>query len=120
MTRPLPSLFAVVPAGRAWHLLNDEVGVGWVIVGKLFAHKRPRLIPVYDNVVRCAIGKPEAGSVWTSLDQLLQDPEIVGRLDRLDGLAGLPAEVSPLWVLDVVLWMRHRGDHRLRGCGGLR
>ncbi|MEV7141746.1 DUF6308 family protein [Streptomyces tauricus] len=30
--------------------------------------------------------------------------------------AGLPRSVSALRVCDVVVWMRHRNDHRNRSC----
>ncbi|MDK1348939.1 DUF6308 family protein [Streptomyces sp. 378] len=46
------------PAYRAWELLFGQHGVGWVTAGKLLARKRPRLLPVYDDVVRCAWDTP--------------------------------------------------------------
>lgn len=46
------------PARQAWDLLVEPHGMGWVIAGKVLARKRPHLIPVYDNVVRCALGRP--------------------------------------------------------------
>ncbi|WP_232839073.1 DUF6308 family protein [Streptomyces triticisoli] len=46
------------PADAAWRLLTDQPGIGWVTVGKLLARKRPRLLPVYDQVVRCLLGRP--------------------------------------------------------------
>lgn len=50
------------PADQAWHLLCAQHGVDWVIAGKLLARKRPRLLPVYDKVVRCALGRPRPRS----------------------------------------------------------
>jgi hypothetical protein len=47
------------PADGLWRLLESQGGVGWVTTGKLLARKRPSLIPVYDNVVRCAFGHPK-------------------------------------------------------------
>lgn len=38
-------------ASHAWHQLFEIKGVGWVTAGKLLARKRPRLIPVYDQLV---------------------------------------------------------------------
>jgi len=35
------------------------------MAGKLLARKRPSLIPVYDEIVRCAFGWPE--NIWTAL-----------------------------------------------------
>lgn len=48
------------PAHTGWHLLRDQPGIGWVTVGKLLARKRPRLLPVYDRVVRCVLGRPKS------------------------------------------------------------
>jgi Family of unknown function (DUF6308) len=54
------------PADGVWCLLEGQYGVGWVTAGKLLARKRPSLIPVYDDVVRCAYDKMTAfsGSRW--------------------------------------------------------
>jgi hypothetical protein len=107
------------PAHRVWRLLKRQDGVGWVTAGKLLARKRPSLIPVYDDVVRCAFGRPRG--FWTVLrDALRQDD---GRfrevLEDLGKRAGLPVQVTPLRALDVVLWVRHRPHHTGHGCGGL-
>lgn len=97
------------PADRAWHLLCDKRDVGWVIAGKLLARKRPRLLPVYDRVVRCALGRPP--SFWLSLHRALREDD--GALHRLllelREAAELPETVSALRVCDVAVWMAHRG-----------
>jgi hypothetical protein len=49
------------PADIAWKTLRDQTDVGWVTAGKLLARKRPRLIPVWDRVVKCEIPHSE----WT-------------------------------------------------------
>ena len=107
------------PADRVWHLLDAETVVGWVTAGKLLARKRPRLLPVYDTIVRCALGKPAPGTVWASYHRLLQSTDVIERLDGLHRQAGLLPEVPRLRVLDVVLWMRHRHAHRPGACPGL-
>ncbi|PYC66752.1 hypothetical protein C7C46_30995 [Streptomyces tateyamensis] len=96
------------PAGLAWRLLKSEEGVGWVIAGKVLARKRPRLLPVYDRVVRCAVGRPE--SFWLSLHSALREDDgaLHRRLLGLRQAAGLPESVSALRVCDVVVWMGHR------------
>ncbi|MEU3241147.1 DUF6308 family protein, partial [Streptomyces anthocyanicus] len=58
------------PADAAWHLLQDQPGIGWVTAGKLLARKRPRLLPVYDQVVRCILRRPP--SFWLDLQAALQ------------------------------------------------
>ncbi|MEU2113848.1 DUF6308 family protein [Streptomyces sp. NPDC019507] len=96
------------PADQAWHLLRDQPDVGWVIAGKLLARKRPRLLPVYDRVVRCAVGRPP--SFWLSLHAALRedDSALHRQLLELRQVAGLPETVSALRVCDVVVWMSHR------------
>ncbi|MGW6008521.1 DUF6308 family protein [Streptomyces sp. NPDC055210] len=104
------------PADRAWRLLKAQHSIGWVTAGKLLARKRPRLLPVYDNVVRCAIGRPDA--YWPALRAALRaDDRLLHRdLLALRDAAGLPRSVSALRVCDVVVWMGHRDDHKGAGC----
>lgn len=106
------------PADEAWGLLEASDNVGWVIAGKVLARKRPRLIPVWDNVVKCAFGRPRDAWLW--LDDRLADGRLGVELDRLHRHAELPELVSRLRVLDVVLWMRHRHEHRRARCPGLK
>nr|WP_128806417.1 DUF6308 family protein [Streptomyces sp. Termitarium-T10T-6] len=95
------------PAYRAWTLLENQHNVGWVIAGKLLARKRPRLLPVYDRVVRCALGRPL--SFWTELRTALRenDGALHHRLLDLRQSAGLPQTVSALRVADVTVWIAH-------------
>jgi hypothetical protein len=110
------------PADQAWWCLKSEFGVGKTIAGKLMARKRPCLIPVWDDVVKCAFGKPDDAWLW--LDDLIRQPDGVlkARLDELHQEATLSALVSRIRVLDVVVWMRHHDVHRrykLSSCPGL-
>jgi hypothetical protein len=108
------------PADRLWRLLEKQDGAGWVTAGKLLARKRPSLIPVYDNVVRCAFGWPQ--NVWTALRNALQQEDDGSLRRTLDGLkqrAELPRQVTSLRVLDVAVWMRHRPLHTGHRCNGL-
>ncbi|MDG4795444.1 DUF6308 family protein [Micromonospora sp. WMMD1082] len=102
-------------ADRAWRLLNNRsetTGIGWVIAGKLLARKRPKLIPVYDSIVRCQFGAPK--HVWTRLhDQLADnDGELRTALAAVRATVGVNDHVSVLRVLDIVLWGRHVDQHR--------
>jgi hypothetical protein len=101
-------------ADRAWRLLNDgttKTGIGWVIAGKLLARKRPKLIPVYDSIVRCQFGAP--GQVWLKLHGRLaeNDGELRAALAEARETVGVTDQVSVLRALDVVLWRRHHKDH---------
>jgi hypothetical protein len=95
------------PADQAWRLLTRQTDVGWVTAGKLLARKRPRLIPVWDQVVRCALGAPE--HAWSTLNEAMASPEV------REGIADLrpqaPTDSSDLRLVDVVVWMGHREEH---------
>ncbi|WP_256725998.1 DUF6308 family protein [Streptomyces sp. IMTB 2501] len=99
------------PADQAWHLLCAQYGVDWVIAGKLLARKRPRLLPVYDKVVRCALGRPRP-SFWLALHAALRadDRSLHRQLLALRQVAGVPETVSALRVCDVAVWMGHRAE----------
>ncbi|MEU9135411.1 DUF6308 family protein [Streptomyces sp. NPDC048404] len=106
------------PAHTAWHLLRGQPGIGWVTAGKLLARKRPRLMPVSDQVVRCVLGHPK--SFWLDLHAALRSDNrsLHHELLALRQLAELPEAVSVLRICDVVLWMHHRTDHEQRNCIG--
>ncbi|MFG2050891.1 DUF6308 family protein [Micromonospora sp. NPDC048935] len=108
------------PADRAWRMLDHATGLGWVTAGKLLARKRPKLIPVYDGVVSCALGT--GTGFWRWLHDILREDDCVlaQQLDARRREAGLPTAISRLRVLDVAVWMRHRNDHHDGGCLGLR
>jgi hypothetical protein len=100
-------------------LLESQDGAGWVTAGKLLARKRPSLIPVYDNVVRCAFDHPK--EIWTALRDALRkdDGSFWKVLEDLIKGAGIPEEITPLRALDVALWMCHWPHHTGHGCVGL-
>jgi hypothetical protein len=104
------------PADRAWQLLEQEAGAGYVTAGKLLARKRPHLVPVYDSVTRCALGEPER--FWLSLQTVLSNSDtcLRRRLVELRSSCRVPAEVGELRVLDVVVWKGHRDYHSRAGC----
>ncbi len=104
------------PLDRAWQALNRRTGMGYVTTSKLLARKRPHLVPVWDQVVRCALGTPVRP--WTWLGERFSDPELPAALRRVREAAGVPATVSELRVLDVVLWTGHAAYHRRGRCPG--
>lgn len=83
-------------------------GVDWVIARKLLARKRPRLLPVYDKVVRCALGRPRP-SFWLALHAALREDDraLHHELLALRQVAGVPETVSALRICDVTVWMGH-------------
>ncbi|WP_327025756.1 DUF6308 family protein [Micromonospora sp. NBC_01739] len=107
------------PADRAWHLLTGQPGVNRTIAGKVLARKRPRLIPIYDSVLACALHGRRGFWLWLH-DQLRADNcRLARRLRNLRARANVPAHVSDIRIFDVVFWMRHQGKHCRRNCPGL-
>jgi hypothetical protein len=103
---------ALGAAGAVWQVIESVPGRGWVSAGKLLARKRPRLIPVYDSVVREALGRPRA--FWRPLRHWLM---IDGHLQLLYSIAAeaagregshVPAGLHPLRTFDIVIWMTAR------------
>lgn len=104
------------PARDAWRLLEKPHGMGWVITNKLLARKRPKLIPVYDQVVQCAFGEPKGLWDWLLAMFATDGRGLNDRLLAARNAAGVSREVTALRVLDVIVWMRHKADHRLGRC----
>ena len=97
-------------ADKLWHDLVDRLyGVNWVIAAKLMARKRPRLIPVYDSVVKNALS-PGDKNFWLALRCELGDAGLRQRLTEMRSLAGIAEDISLLRVLDAAVWMRNRHD----------
>lgn len=100
----------IARSSEAWKLWDQlkkpHDGIGSVVAGKLLARKRPRLIPIYDSVVKQAMGAPD--DWWASLHQALQDPALRTRLDEIRQQAGVSPDISLLRILDVAIWMHGR------------
>ncbi len=77
--------------------------MGWVSASKLLARKRPRLVPVSDRVVRCALGAPRGSWLWLNERFGEDDGELTMRLLGLREQARVDVLVSAPRVLDVVL-----------------
>lgn len=90
-----------------WRLMNQLRGlprVGNTTASKLLARKRPRLRPIWDQVVAEVTGTHQ--NQWEPLRTALRDDDkaLHRRLVRLRDEAGLPAGISPLRVFDVICW----------------
>jgi hypothetical protein len=68
----------------------------------LLASKRPRLLPVYDSLVKSLLN-PHGGPFWLPLYDQLADPARRNRIERVCSTA--PENVSVLRRIDVALWM---------------
>jgi hypothetical protein len=96
-------------AHRLWSELSGLNGVGWVTAHKLLARKRPRLLPVYDRVVRNALERKVKDEWWRPLRDVLTDnSDVVDRLDELRTIARLD-DIAILRILDVCIWMTANG-----------
>ena len=56
---------------RLWDRLRELRGADWVIASKLLARKRPRLIPIYDRVVKTVTGGDP--NFWVPLCEKLRE-----------------------------------------------
>lgn len=102
----IPLSEAVPDCGPLYRLVDAIAELGQTKTSKLLARKRPRLIPVIDDVTWKALGKPSV--IWEPLRRRLRDEGLAGDLSALARDAALPPHFSTIRVLDVALWMRHR------------
>lgn len=100
------------PAWRLSSALRELPGVGPTTAGKLLARKRPRLIPIYDEVINNHL-LGGSGVQWVPLRVALEadDQALHQRLLAVRSAAGLGEHISALRILDVVAWMD--GTHPL-------
>lgn len=114
------------PAQELWDLLrrngSERWGIGSTTASKIMARKRPHLIPIYDSVVAGATGMKSSRHHWSRWFKALERhaaPDasagltLSKRLDVLREDSGLP-DRSLLRILDVVIWMHHRKDERMK------
>jgi len=99
------------PAAEAWRLIREVRYFGPTRTSKLLARKRPRLIPVYDSLVAAELGITGSLDHWTVMRDLVTQEEgaLWKRAERIHAEVGLDDIVTPLRVIDIVLW-RHGKD----------
>jgi len=106
-------------AWKAWDLIDDLDDIGRTLTSKLLARKRPRLLPVLDEVVVCALKLGEKNN-WRSIYELLTEDSgrVVSELQIIQRQAARKhveiSRISTLRVLDITVWMEHGSDHKLR------
>ncbi len=92
------------PADLLWRKLNEVDDIGWVKAGKLLARKRPRLIPVYDRLVKEGLHRDD-DQWWAPLrNVLVESADIVDQLRQLRFSSRIGTGISLLRVLDVAIW----------------
>lgn len=104
------------PEYQLWNLLlghkYGKWGIGPTRASKIMARKRPRLIPIYDSVVRPLMGLRDSGGQWNAWYSALTDGTgLAARLEAIrreanatENLQSLQ-HISALRVMDIVLWM---------------
>ncbi|MGH3471186.1 MAG: DUF6308 family protein [Nocardioidaceae bacterium] len=106
------TLAAGSPLERLWRLLQrtaspvDSEARRRAIAGKLLARKRPRLVPAHATEVQDLVHLGSGASCWRSLRSALADDRLLDQLSARARDAGLPARISLLRVLDVIVWMQ--------------
>jgi hypothetical protein len=87
-----------------WTLMRELEAlpdIGPVTASKLFARKRPKLRPIYDDVVAAVTG---SRALWKPLYEALQTDALHERLLRLRDQAGLGENISAIRIFDVIAW----------------
>ncbi len=97
-------------AQQLWHLLSELPGIDGPGAGILLARKRPRLIPVYDRVIRVSLARDDVTDWWLALRAVLSKrPALVNAISAARDETELGDEVSIIRVLHVCTWMREYG-----------
>ncbi|WP_373693495.1 DUF6308 family protein [[Mycobacterium] burgundiense] len=92
--------------------LRTLPGVGETRASKLMARKRPRLVPVVDSVIRHALRLRV--DPRRELRDCLTNPVVRAAIERSQPKSA-PAElISPLRLLDAVIWIRHSRSRTAR------
>lgn len=94
---------------KVWDILAGVPQIGPTTASKLIAKKRPHLVPIYDSVIKRALGISGSGDHWLVMHALLNldggtlQQRLV-KLSETDEGRGL----SPLRVFDILVWKHYR------------
>lgn len=107
------------PAWLLWKELRRTPKTRWdvgaTIASKILARKRPHLIPIWDKVIGSVVGKDSAADQWLNWHNLfMEDPDLAGRLARIQELSTVQTPISELRIMDAILW-RYGKDQRKYG-----
>ena len=86
----------------SWPSPNAANGMGRAKISKLLATKRPRLVPIWDSVVRGLF--PPVDDYWDTFATALADAGLFLSLSVASS-AGAPDDATLLRKLDAMLWM---------------
>ncbi|WP_127360468.1 DUF6308 family protein [Actinacidiphila soli] len=96
------------PAWQLWERLRETDDIGPVGAGKLLARKRPRLLPVYDSVIKRVFNRPHNDlTFWSDMRSALRadDQKLVNHLEAVRDLSGIGDDITVLRVLDTAAWL---------------
>lgn len=117
---PSEALTGKSSASQLWALFRAaKDGIGRTKTSKLLAAKRPRLLPIWDSFVEEATGL-DTSDYWRKFQTALRadDRAIWHWLTTLKReVSVLPAEVTPLRVLDILLWKSVEESKSKKDCG---
>lgn len=100
-------------ASELWKVLRSGYRMGKTKTSKLIAAKRPRLIPIWDSFVEEATGLGTS-DYWRKFQQVLVADDYAVWNWLTDLAPSVPADVSNLRILDVLLWMTVEKERRRR------
>ncbi|MFY1574762.1 DUF6308 family protein [Verrucosispora sp. WMMD703] len=103
--------YALQSAAALHQWLDRLHGVGPVIASKLLARKRPRLVPIHDEVVLRVVAPP-ANKFWVTLAAALTESALRQEIEELRPAGG--DSISLLRLLDVAIWTRHSRSRNAR------
>lgn len=106
-----PDIPGYAAANELFEQLKSLPDVGLTRATKLFARKRPRLVPIVDSVIRHYVFS-DGRKHWTPLRDAFRADGLAlwRRLERLHGKAELHPQVTTLRVFDVLSWMDATGS----------
>ncbi|MFC9732537.1 DUF6308 family protein [Streptomyces roseolus] len=102
------------PAWSLWQSLRDVDDIGPIGAGKLLARKRPRLLPVYDSVIKRVFERPPTDlTFWSDVRHALRadDHRLVSHLEAARSLAGIGEDIGVLRILDTAAWLHGKDNH---------
>ncbi|OYD67503.1 DUF6308 family protein [Rhodococcus sp. OK302] len=97
------------PTGRLETALRDIHGVGRIVASKLIARKRPRLYPIYDDVLGRELRTKSAHVEPVRQAMRERDGELHRKLLDLRNRAEIDESVPAVRILDVLAWMQGKG-----------
>jgi hypothetical protein len=110
ISSPIADLGKKSSAWQLWNEIHSLRDVGETKTSKLLATKRPFLFPIFDRHVSAAL-QISPNSYWKPWQQFMQSEDGNKAARTVTQMAASlnKSHLSPLRLLDVVIWMRQHG-----------